>query len=442
MIPQTKYAKSGDVHIAYQEVGGGPLDLVLVPGAFSHVELFWEDPLIATFLQRLASFSRLIVFDKRGTGLSDRVPDSALPNLEQRMDDVRAVMDAVGSPRAALLGFSEGGPMCSLFAATYPDRTRAVVLYGSFATWRQRPDHPWGLTAQRSDAMLTAIDQHWGEGTSVTLGAPSLTGAEDISRWGRVERLSASPGAMLALVRTVLEIDVRHVLPAIRVPALILHRVGDLMVEVGCARYMATQIPGAKYVELSGVDHVPWVGDVDVLVGEIQEFLTGARDVPNLDRVLATTMFTDIVGSTERAAELGDRRWRELLESHHAIVRRELMRYRGREMETAGDGFFATFDGPARAVRCACAIGEAVKSLGINVRAGLHTGECEIMGDKVGGIAVHIGARVAAQAGAGEVLVSSTVKDLVAGSGLRFAERGVYWLKGVPGEWRLYAVQT
>jgi len=440
---QTRYAKSGDVHIAYQVVGTGPFDLVLVPGAFSHVELWWEEPSAASFLQRLASFSRLILFDKRGTGLSDRVPDTALPTLEERMDDVRAVMDAVGSQRAALFGFSEGGPMCTLFAATYPERTRALVLYGSFATWCRTSEHPWGLTPETIEAMLTTIERHWGEGMSLDVSAPSMAGNERMRQWiGRYERLAASPGAMLTLLRMNFEIDVRHVLSAIRVPTLVLHRTNELLVEVGCARYMAGVIPAAKYVELPGVDHLPWVGDVDALVGEIQEFLTGARAAPNFDRVLATVMFTDIVASTERAAELGDRRWLALLDEHHAVVRRELARFRGSEVKTTGDGFLATFDGPARAIRCARSIVDEVQRLGLEVRTGLHTGECEMVGDDVRGIAVHTAARVAAAAAAGEVLVSSTVKDLVAGAGIAFVERGSRALKGVPGEWRLFAVDS
>ena len=439
-MPDTKYAKSGDVHIAYQVIGDGPLELVFVPGFISHLDLWWEESSPApSFLRRLGAFSRLILFDKRGTGLSDRVADTALPTLEQRMDDVRAVMDAVGCERAALLGFSEGGPMCSLFAATYPERTRALVLYGSMARFMKDPDYPWGRSEEEVAGFLKAIETRWGEGDVLDLVSPSLAGDERQRRFmGRLERLSASPGAAVALMRMNAEIDVRHVLPAIRVPTLVLHRRDEIMLNVGGSRYLAECIPGARYVELSGGDHTPWTGDADAVVGEIQEFLTGVRAAPDLDRVLATVLFTDIVGSTERAAQLGDRRWRDLLDRHHGLVRTELGRFRGREVDTAGDGFLATFDGPARAIRCACAINDAVKSLGINIRAGLHTGECELMGDDVGGIAVHIGARVAAAAGPGEVLVSSMVKDLVAGAGIRFVERGVHVLKGVPGEWRLF----
>jgi pimeloyl-ACP methyl ester carboxylesterase/class 3 adenylate cyclase len=439
--PRTRYARSGDVRIAYQVVGKGPLDLVLVPGAFSHIELWWEDPAIAGFLRRLASFSRLILFDKRGTGLSDRVPDTAMPSIEQRMDDVRAVMDAAGSTRAGLLGFSEGGPMAALFAATYPERVQALVMYGTFARWFRSAEHPWGLPPEALGTMIEAIDQHWGEGITLPMAVPSQPDtAQAREQFGRMERFAASPGAMIALVRMAADIDVRHVLPAIHVPALVVHRREELMVPVECARYLAAHIPGARYLELPGVDHVPWAGDVDTLVGELQEFLTGARATSDPDRVLATVLFTDIVASTERAATLGDRGWRDLLERHQALVRRELARFLGREVKTLGDGFLATFDGPARAIRCASAIRDGIRLLGIEIKSGLHTGECELMGKDVAGIAVHIAARVAATAAPGEVLVSSTVKDLVVGSGLSFGDRGMHNLHGVPGEWRLFAV--
>jgi pimeloyl-ACP methyl ester carboxylesterase len=438
--PETRYAKSGDVHIAYQVIGNGPRDLVVVPGFVSHLEATWEAPRRARFFERLASFARLIMFDKRGTGMSDRT--SQVFTLEQRMDDVRAVMDAVGCERAALFGVSEGGPMSLLFAATYPERTTAVVLYGSYARRAWAPDHPWGLPDERWTELYDAIEHDWGGPRILQSFVPSaLDDPEARRQFASYLRLAASPGAAAAVMRMNREIDVRHILPAVRVPALILHRVDDSLTPVGQARYLAAHIPSARLVELPGVDHVAWVGDADAIVDEIEEFLTGMRQGPEPDRVLATVLFTDLVGATERAAALGDRRWREVLEQHHAAVRRELARFRGREIDTAGDGFLATFDGPARGVRCAQAIGEAVRPLGLGVRAGLHTGECEVMGDKLGGIAVHIGARVAAEAGAGEVLVSHTVKDLVAGSGLRFADRGVHGLKGVPGEWRLFAVE-
>jgi class 3 adenylate cyclase/pimeloyl-ACP methyl ester carboxylesterase len=434
-MPETKYAKSGDVHIAFQVIGDGPTDLVFVPGFVSHVEEWWEEPRCARFCERLAAFSRLILFDKRGTGLSDRV--AAVPTLEQRMDDVRAVLQAAGSERAAVLGISEGGAMSALFAASHPERTSALVLYGTFAEFRS-----WVPTPQHFDHFLQAIDQNWGTGQSLPHFAPSVAHDPPFQRWwARHERAGASPGAAMALMRMNSEIDVRHVLGAIHVPTLVLHRTGDVTVSVEAGRYQAAHIPQAKYVELPGVDHLPFVGDSEAVLSEIEEFLTGARPVLEPDRVLATVLFTDIVGSTSHAAELGDRRWRELLGDQRAAVRRELDRHRGREIDTAGDGFLATFDGPARAIRCACAIRDAVRPLGLEVRAGLHTGEIELLGDGVAGIAVHIAARVAGLAGSGEVLTSSTVKDLVAGSGLHFSDRGSHTLRGVPDQWRLFEVQ-
>ncbi len=436
MQPETKYTKSGDVNIAYQVVGDGPFDLVWVPGWVSHLEHSWEEPSNARFLHRLASFSRLIRLDKRGTGLSDRVSPAELPTLEERMDDVRAVMDAVGSERAALMGVSEGGSMCALFAATYPERTSALVLYAANA---RHPAH--GLTAEQLQPILDALERNWGQGMAWPMWAPSRADDPQLKEWGaRFERFGASPGAAVALFRMAAAIDIRKVLPAIRVPTLILHRTGDQALPVMDSRYMAEQIPGAKYVELPGMDHIWFVGDADAILNEVQEFLTGVRPAPEPDRVLATVLFTDIVGSTERAAELGDRRWHDLLDGYYGRARRELDRFRGREIKTTGDGFLATFDGPARGIRCACAVSESVGQLGIAIRAGLHTGECETMGEDIGGIAVHIGARVTSEAAGGEVLVSSTVKDLVAGSGLEFEDRGSHRLKGVPDEWRLFAV--
>jgi class 3 adenylate cyclase len=436
MPPETRYAKSGDVNIAYQVVGDGPLDLVLVPGFVSHLDLDWEEPRYAHFLRRLASFSRLIRFDKRGTGLSDR--PGGLPDLETRMDDVRAVLDTVGSERAALLGYSEGGPMCILFAATYPERTSALVLYGTY-TKRRDPDddYPWAATWEERQAYADQVEREWG--TEADLGTMAPNADDAMVRWWRARaRASASPGAAKALILMNSQIDVRGVLSSLRVPTLVLHRRGDHDSRLDEGRYIAEHIPGARFVELEGEDHVPSI-DSDQILDEAEEFLTGARRGPEPDRVLATILFTDIVGSTERASELGDRRWRELLEQHQAVVRRELERFRGREIDTAGDGFLATFDGPARAIRCARAIGNGVLGLGIEVRAGLHTGECEVLGDKVAGVAVHTGARVAGAAGPGEVLVSNTVRDLVAGSGIQFEDRGEHELKGV-GSWRLYSV--
>jgi pimeloyl-ACP methyl ester carboxylesterase len=435
--PETRYAKSGDVNIAYQVVGDGPIDLVLVPGFVSHLEIDWELPRYAHFLERLAGFSRLILFDKRGTGLSDR--PGGLPDLETRMDDVRAVMDAVGSERAALFGYSEGGPMCCLFAATHPERTTALALYGTYAKRQDPdPDYPWAATRLQREEYAAQVEREWGaesDLSSYVSDADEVT----IQWWRRRARASASPGAARDLILMNSQIDVRHVLPTIRVPTLVLHRRGDRDSRVDEGRYVAEHVPGARFVELEGVDHLPAV-DADQIVDEIEEFLTGSRRVHETDRVLATVLFTDIVGSSERAARLGDGRWRELLLQHHADVRNELERWRGREVDTAGDGFLAAFDGPARGIRCGCAVRDRVRALGIDVRAGLHTGECELVGEKVVGIAVHTGARVAAAAAAGEVLVSQTVKDLVAGSGIEFEERGEHELKGVPGRWRLYAV--
>jgi class 3 adenylate cyclase len=435
-IPETHYAKSGDVNIAYQVVGDGPLDLVLVSGFVSHLDLDWEEPRMAHFLRRLASFSRLIRFDKRGTGLSDR--PGGLPDLETRMDDVRAVMDAVDCERAALLGYSEGGPMCCLFAATYPMRTSALVLYGSYAK-RQDPDddYPWASTRAERLAHAQELEATWGVDSDLGSMAPNADAALR-AWWARRSRGAASPGAVRDLILMNSEIDVRPVLPMIQVPALVLHRTGDRDSRPEEGRYLAEHIPGARFIELPGEDHLVLLG-ADQIVDEVEEFLTGTRPAREPDRVLATVLFTDIVASTERVAVLGDRGWRELLAAHHAEVRRQLDRFQGREVDTAGDGFLATFDGPARAVRCGYAIRGAVGELGLEIRAGVHTGEVELADGKVTGIAVHTGARVASLAGPGEVLASSTVKDLVAGSGIAFEDRGEHELKGV-GSWRLYSV--
>jgi pimeloyl-ACP methyl ester carboxylesterase len=436
--PETRYAKSGGLNIAYQVLGEGPLDLVYVPGWVSNIEANWDEPSHARLLGRLASFSRLILFDKRGTGLSDPVPLDRLPTLEERMDDVRAVMDAVGCERAAIFGSSEGGLMSVLFAATYPERTEALITLAIYATRVWSPDYPWAPTPKARAAEIEQIERDWGGEMDISNLAPS---ADEAFKRRAVSylRRSASPGAAVALLRMNSQIDVREVLPTIRVPTLVLQRVGDLDVNVEEGRWIAQQIPSAKYVELPGDEHLIWAGDVDAVVDEVEEFLTGSRPVHEPDRILATVLFTDIVGSTQRAAELGDSRWRELLDRHHAAVRRELESWNGREVDTIGDGFFATFEGPARAIRAACAIRDSVAGLNVEIRAGLHTGECEVIQGKVGGIAVNTGARVAAQAGAGEVLVSSTVKDLVAGSGISFEDRGEHELKGV-GAWRLYSV--
>jgi len=430
-----QYARSGDVNIAYQVVGDGPFDLVLVSGFVSHLEIDWEDRQSERFLERLASFSRLIRFDKRGTGLSDR--PGGLPDLETRMDDVRAVMDAAGSERAAIFGYSEGGPMSVLFAATYPARTRALVLYGTYAKRRDpTEEYPWAPTWEERQRYAEEIEAAWAWEADMRRMAPSADEA-GAAWWARRAHASASPGAARDLILMNSQIDVRHVLPTVAVPTLVLHRTGDSDSRAEEGRYIADHIPGARFVELAGDDHVPWV-DGDQVVDEIEEFLTGVRPQPEPDRMLMTLLFTDIVGSTDHAKAVGDRRWRELVDEHHTIVRRELDRYRGREVDTAGDGFFATFDGPARAVRAAQAIRDGVRLLGLEIRAGVHTGECELADDSVRGIAVHTAARVAGQAGPGEVLVSTTVRDLVAGSGLEFADRGVTELKGV-GELRLFA---
>jgi class 3 adenylate cyclase len=440
---ETRYARSGDVSIAYQVVGDGPFDLVYVPGFVSNIELMWEEPGLARFLERLASFSRLILFDKRGTGLSDPVPNDGLPTLEERMDDVRAVMDAVGSKRAALLGHSEGGNMCVLFSATHPERTTALLLVGSYAKRIRSEDYPWAPTVEERAREIEETEATWGSPEAFRALAPSKENDPDFQRWiGRYLRQSASPKAAAALLRMNTQIDVRDVLPTIGVPTLLLYRTHDADVHVDEGRYVAERIPGSTFVELPGADHLMWTGDTDALLDEVEGFLTGVRRGPDPDRVLATVLFTDVVGSTETATRVGDRAWRSLLERHHQVVRRALARWRGREIDTAGDGFLATFDGPARAIRCAVAASEGIRDLGLQIRAGLHTGEVEIAGGDVRGIAVHIGSRVAGLAGPGEVLVSRTVADLVAGSGIVFAERGEHELKGVSGTWLVYAVES
>jgi class 3 adenylate cyclase len=445
--PETRYARSGDVNIAYQVVGEGPFDVVHVPGFVSNVEVSWQVPLIAEFNRRLASFCRLIRFDKRGTGMSDRV--SGVPSLETRMDDVRAVMDAAASERAALLGASEGGSMSILFAATYPERTWALVLSGAYARERWSPDYPWGTPDEEHRRETEELERTFGTPERAASFAKWIAPSADEENQralATLSRQSASPGAAAALQRMNAEIDVRHALPTIQIPTLVLNRTEEDPFFVRGSRYLAKHIPGARHVEIPGTDHAVYAGDTARILDEIERFLSEvwadrAWEDVEPDRVLATVLFTDIVDSTAKAAELGDARWHEVLDAHHALIRRLLVRYRGRELDTAGDGFFASFDGPARAIRCACAITEAVRDLDLEVRAGLHTGECEQMDGKVGGIAVHIGARVAAEAQPGEVVVSSTVKDLVAGSGIAFTERGSFQLKGVPDEWQLYAIE-
>jgi class 3 adenylate cyclase/alpha-beta hydrolase superfamily lysophospholipase len=440
--PEIRYAKSGDVNIAYVSFGDGDLDLLLVPGFVSHLEVSGELPQIQHLGARISSFARLILFDKRGTGLSDPVTDA--PTLEERMDDLRAVLDAVGSERAALFGASEGVPLAILFAATHPERVQALCLYGGMARTTWSEDHPW---AMHKEDLMRANDElilpFWGQGIMPEIFSPSLADDPAVVRWSaRMERYAASPAMVRKLFELFYDTDVRDILPLIKVPTLILHRTGDRLVNIRSGRYLAEHIPGARIVELPGIDHAGYAGDADAMIDEVQEFLTGVRGSPDLDRVLATVMFTDIVGSTEKAVNLGDRKWRELLDEHDKIVARNVEQFRGRYVKHTGDGFLATFDGPGRAIKCARALRAAMAGLGIQIRAGVHAGEVELRGDDVGGIAVHIAARVAALAGPEEILVSSTVKDLVVGSGITFSERGSHELKGVPGEWRLYSVAS
>jgi pimeloyl-ACP methyl ester carboxylesterase len=441
--PETSYVKTADGgHVAYQVVGEGPSDLVAMHTGFSHLEWDWEGPALARFLHRLAGFTRLIRFDMRGLGLSDPVSPKDWPTLEQRADDLLAVLDVVGSERAALLGGVQGGQIMMFFAATYPERTAALVLAGTSARFAWAPDYPWGIPADEQRMRMARAEQGWERGLGLLrLIAPSV--ADDpafVSWWFHAYRQSTSPGTSVVNTRFVFETDLRSLLPTIQVPTLVLCRSDDPFGGPPHARYLAEHIPGAKLVELPGEDNLIYVGDSDAVLDEVEEFLIGSRHTPDSDRVLATVLFTDIVGSTEGVAQLGDRRWRDLLDAHDRTVRRQLDRFRGREINTTGDGFSATFDGPGRAIRCAQAIRDAVRALGIEVRAGLHTGEIEVRGTDVAGLAVHIGARVAALAGPGEVLVSGAIPPLVVGSGVEFADRGEHELKGVPGTWRLFAV--
>jgi class 3 adenylate cyclase len=441
VIPETRFASADDLHIAYQVVGEGPIDVVFVPDWFNHVEAQWDEPASALFLGRLASFSRLVVFDKRGTGLSDPVPLSDLPTVEEWMDDLRIVLDAVGSQSAALVCANDGAILGLPFAATYPERVAALVVIDGLARAARADDYPPGAPPEQIQRAKDWMNEVWGTGQTLELLLPSRANDRAFCEWrARYERLAASPGTVTRMMDFMTTIDVRQVLPTITAPTLVLHRAGDRWYLPGHGRYLAEHIDGARYVGLPGSDNL-WLGeDSDTLLEEIQEFLTGVRAPSQPDRVLTTILFTDIVGSTELAASLGGERWRELLDRHDAVVRRQVVRARGREIATRGDGFVATFDGPARAIRCAVAISEAMRPLGLQVRAGLHSGECEVRGNDLGGLAVHIAARVADAAQGGEVLVSSTVKDLVAGSGIGFADRGLHALKGVPDEWRLYAI--
>lgn len=435
MQPDTRYARSGDLHIAYQVFGEGSFDLVLVPGFISNLEESWDNPSAARWLERLGRFARVIAFDKRGTGLSDRV--GSVPSLDERMDDARAVMDAAHSERAVLLGISEGGSLAALFAASYPDRCASLILYGAFARFSS-----WYPTEEKLASFYRYVEEKWGTGESVWKYAPSKVGDAGFKKiWARHERVGATPAAAVALMRMNQEIDISGVLSAIRVPTLVIHRTEDTAVSIEAGRFLAQHIPRARLAEFAGADHLPYIGENSGdIADEIHEFVTGSRPVVEADRVLATVMITDIVGSTKRAQDLGDRRWRALLDEHDDFVRHEISRSRGREVKALGDGFLATFDGPARAVRCAAAIVQGVRSLDLEIRCGLHAGEIELTGQDIAGIAVHIAARIAAQAQGGQVLVSSTVRDLVAGSGLRFADEGARILKGIPDEVRVFSV--
>ncbi|MDQ4041064.1 MAG: adenylate/guanylate cyclase domain-containing protein [Actinomycetota bacterium] len=434
----TRYARSGDHHIAYSVTGEGPIDFLYVPTWLSQIEHLWDHPRVAYFFERIASRTRLIMFDRRGSGMSD--PFDTPPTLEEQMDDVLAVLDAAGSEHPALFAQLDGGPMATLFAATYPERTLALVLYGTWARTLWADDTPWANTREVRDQFVHDLVENWGTGSRLDALAPSMAGEPEFVDWYcKLERLSASPGVVEDMMMLSGDVDVRGVLGSIRVPTLVMHRDSDPLIDPRHGRYLAEHIPGAKHVSLPGSDSLIVAGDADAVLDEIAEFFTGRRPVREPDRILATVMFTDIVDSTRRASELGDAEWRRLLERHDELVRRQLERWQGREVKTTGDGFLATFDGPARAIRCGHAIAEVVQPLGIEVRAGLHTGECEVRGDDVAGMAVHIGARVGSLAASGEVLVSSTVKDLVVGSGIDFEDRGEHELKGVPGSWRLYA---
>jgi pimeloyl-ACP methyl ester carboxylesterase len=441
MIPETKYAKSGDIYIAYQVSGSGPPDMVLAPGSVSHLDLDWERPTFAQFIQRLSAFCRFIRFDKRGTGLSDR--PTRMATLEERIDDIRAVMDAAGSQRATIFGNSEGASMACLFAATFPERMRSLIVWGGQARWVRADDHPWGDTPEGFERLVDDVQNNWPSIEYLT--GPGAGLGKDVDPafldWiVRYARAAASPSAAAAYERMNGQIDIRPILPTIRVPTLVMNRTGDPVAHIDAARDLASRIPGARFKEFPGATHMIMGQAQESILAEIEEFVTGVRPAEITDRVLATVLFVDIVNSTRHAIELGDAAWGDQLSVFFALIRKELTRYRGKEVNTTGDGFFATFDGPARGIRCALAITDGVKRIGLEVRAGLHTGECELTGDDVGGIAVHIGARVMSLASSSEVLVSRVVKDLVAGSGIDFSDRGLHELKGVPGQWRLYAV--
>ena len=441
--PDTRYAKAGDVHVAYQVVGEGPPDLVLVSTWFSHVEARWDFPGFAYYLRRLASFSRLISFDKRGIGLSDPVALENLPLLEEWMDDVRVVMDTVGSEQAVVMGANEGTLMAAMFAATYPERVSALVLANATARPAWAPDHPWGVQPEISQALIETVDQTWGEGLTMAAVNPTIAGDEETTRaWGRFLRLAASPAVAAAVIRMIFELDVRAILPTIRVPTLVVSRRDNPLFPADAGRAVAELIPGAVFVEVPGADYGLAIGDVDPVIDEVEAFVTGTRPTHDADRVLATVLFTDIVDSTARAAQIGDRGWRAILDSHEEIARTEVEAHGGVIADFTGDGLVATFDGPARAVRSALALRDRVHALGVEIRAGLHTGEIERRDRDIAGIGVHIAARVMALAGGDEVLVSRTVKDLVAGSGLRFHDHGTHELKGVPDAWQIFRAES
>ncbi|HEX9351328.1 MAG TPA: adenylate/guanylate cyclase domain-containing protein [Gaiellaceae bacterium] len=442
MRPETRYAKTGDIHIAYQVFGDGPVDMVLAAEFWHSIEVQWDQPDLAAFLERMGSFARLISFDQRGSGVSDPVSLRELTSLDLWMDDINVVMDEVEAESAVLYGIGGGGTMSMLFAATHPQRVSGLILVNSFARLSRAPDYPWGRGPDLEDEVLDVMRTGWGRGVFLDLVAPSRVGDEDFRRWwARYQRIGASPGTILSMRRMLAQIDVRDVLPSIRAPTLVLHRAETTWNRIEHGRYLAEHIPGAKLVEVPGVDHFFFIGNSEAILSETEKFVAGLAGPPESDRQLSTVLFTDIVGSTALAAQVGDRRWREVLEAQRKLVRRELERYRGLEIDTAGDGFLATFDGPGRAVQCAAVLRDAVKPLGIEIRAGLHTGEVEVLSEGLAGVAVHIGQRVLAEAEPGEVLVSSTVKDLTAGSGLEFEDRGLHALKGVPEEWRLFAVR-
>jgi class 3 adenylate cyclase len=440
MNPETKYARSHGVHVAYQVFGRGPHDLVFAPGWASHIEYAWEEPMYARYLERLGSFARVIWFDKRGTGMSDRV--SGFPILEERMDDLTAVMDAAGSERASLLGLSEGGSMSALFAAMHPERVVSLILYGAFAKRLRSPDYPWAPTRAERERWIGRIEAEWGTSAELATLAPSVSKDKAFARWfATFSRLSASPSAIVDLARMNTNIDIREVLPSVHVPTLVIHRSGDRDVDVGNGRFLAGHIPGAKFLELPGNDHLWWVGDTDRILDEVQEFVTGNRAPRSVERVLTTVMFTDIVNSTVRARALGDRKWADLLTLHNQRIRRELRRFGGREVKSTGDGMLATFNGPATGIRCGAAILRTMRDLRLPVRVGIHSGECEILGKDVAGLSVHIASRVAGKANGTNVVVTRTVRDLVSGSGIAFRELGRHTLKGVEGSWTLFEAQ-